>query len=88
MRNQCHSQEDAELMDEVHDLEARALALHRKVGTRLVEQEQDAVIAQNAEGRARLTRSEAWRWHGIAKTDIQTGFMALVRSIAQPMPKE
>lgn len=32
----------------------------------------------------RLTAAEAGRWASIAKTDLQTGLMALTRSIAQP----
>jgi len=34
--------------------------------------------------RDRLTAAEPLRWAAIAKTDIQTGVMALVRAIAQP----
>jgi hypothetical protein len=32
----------------------------------------------------RFARAEPFRWASIAKTDIQTGVMALVRAIAQP----
>ena len=33
---------------------------------------------------ARFTTAEPERWAAIGKTDIQTGLMALVRSVAQP----
>lgn len=33
---------------------------------------------------ARIEKADAFRWSAIAKTDIQTGVMALVRAVAQP----
>ncbi|AXI04363.1 Acb2/Tad1 domain-containing protein [Aquirhabdus parva] len=35
---------------------------------------------------ARFKAAEPQRWAAIGKTDIETGIMALVRSIAQPAP--
>jgi hypothetical protein len=36
------------------------------------------------DNKARHAIAEPLRWAAIAKTDIQTGFMALVRAVAQP----
>ena len=45
-------------------------------------------VARNRgrEERDRQDFAEAWRWHAMAKTDIERGFMALVRAVAQPQP--
>lgn len=77
------TQQEIDLMNEAKDLEAQVLAFHSKVAKRLA--------AQSLEGDAdelhRNQASRAHRWHSIARTDIETGFMALVRSIAQPQPR-
>ncbi|MDI5890616.1 hypothetical protein [Halomonas rhizosphaerae] len=75
------SQEEIDLMNRAKKLEAECLAFHREVEERLARQSSD----QN--DRDRMVMAQAFRWHAIARTDIETGFMALVRSIAQPQPK-
>lgn len=75
------TQKEIDLMNEAKALEAKILAFHGKV--------QDGLTEQSAipEERDRQVAANAFRWHAIARTDIETGFMALVRSIAQPQPK-
>lgn len=77
------SQEEIDLMNEAKALEAQCLAFHSKVQTRLMEQ---GVRGDDAE-KLRLDKARAFRWHSIARTDIETSFMALVRAVAQPQPK-
>jgi DNA modification methylase len=51
----------------------------------------DMVLADQAldpSDHKRLDAAQGKRWHAIARTDIETGFMALVRSIAQPQPRD
>lgn len=76
------TQQEIDLMNEAKELEAKCLALHKKIGDRLGDQ------ALDPSDYKRLEASQGKRWHAIARTDIETGFMALVRSIAQPQPKE
>lgn len=75
------SQEEVDLMNEAKTLEARCLDLRTKVLMRIADQE-----AGDDEERLRVARAEANRWAATAKTDIERGFMALVRAIAQPQP--
>lgn len=75
------TQDEIDLMNEAKDLEAQCLAFHKKIGDRLGDQ------ALDPSDHVRLEMAQARRWHSIARTDIETGFMALVRSIAQPQPR-
>ena len=75
------TQQEIDLMNEAKDLEAKCLALHQKIGNRLGDQVLDP------SDHKRLDAAGGFRWHAIARTDIETGFMALVRSIAQPQPR-
>lgn len=74
--------EEIELMNAAKELEAQCLALHQKIGNRLGGQVLDP------SDHKRLDAANGFRWHAIARTDIETGFMALVRSIAQPQPTQ
>lgn len=76
------TQAEVDLMNEAKALEAQCLALHKKIEEELASQ------TTVYEERDRQVRAQAFRWHSIARTDIETGFMALVRSIAQPQPRE
>ena len=82
------TQDEIDLMNEAKELEARVLAFHSKIGACLNQQDNDAMITQDEAEKLRLDKSQARRWHSIARTEIETGFMALVRAIAQPQPKE
>lgn len=75
------TQAEIDLMNEAKELEARCLAFHAKVKAQIVKQ------GYKPEDAERADRAQAMRWHAIARTDIETGFMALVRSIAQPQPR-
>lgn len=76
------AQEEIDLMNEAKALEAECLRFHQKVSDRLI-----AKRLGSTEEMLRQDLSHASRWHSIARVDIETGFMALVRSIAQPLPK-
>ena len=78
------TQDEIDLMNEAKALEAKCLALHAKIGTALHRQSNSGDGAEHT----RLDKARACRWHAIARTDIETGFMALVRAIAQPQPRE
>lgn len=62
------NQEEINLMNDAKQKEAETLGLIDK-------------LKQRFEGES---DSESLRWLSIAKTDIQKGFMSLVRSIAKP----
>lgn len=76
------TQEEIDLMNEAKALEAKCLALHTKIVARLADQE-----ASSDEERQRAILAQANRWASIGRNDIETGFMALVRAIAQPQPQ-
>lgn len=57
----------------------RAAAAHNsRIGSYMLPAEVDEAITD------RFAVAEPHRWASIAKTDIQTGIMALVRAVAQP----
>lgn len=78
------TQDEIDLMNEAKALEAQVLAFHAKVEKKL----DDQMRLHHHVDQIRALRAHARRWHSIARTDIETGFMALVRSIAQPQPKD
>ena len=77
------TQEEIDLMNEAKQLEARCLAFRSNVKKNLNNKAQSKQSEQE-----RYTNAEAYRWIAMARTDIETGFMALVRAIAQPQPTE
>ena len=77
------TQEEICLMNEVKDMEASCLALHEQVVNHLV----NGSDAEDDAERARRAAAMPLRWCAIARTDLETGFMALVRAIAQPVPR-
>jgi len=85
------SAEEIALINEIKIAEANLLALHRKIELHVKEQYDSAVVnggsvTSDHEELMRRNQAEPRRWLAIAKTDIQTGFMALVRAVAQPGP--
>jgi hypothetical protein len=85
------SAEEIALINEIKIAEANLLALHHKIELHVKERYDTAVenrgqINSDHVELMRLNQAEPRRWLAIAKTDIQTGFMALVRSVAQPGP--
>lgn len=75
------TQAEIDLIRRIKAAEAEILSL---IGSVQIELE----VARNRgrEERDRQDFAEAWRWHAMAKTDIERGFMALVRAVAQPQP--
>lgn len=89
------SQEEIDLMNRVKAKGAELLVLQAELVDLFKQQQlsmfnkvdQSVSDAYHAAHEAELKRfndAEPLRWAAIAKTDIQTGIMALVRAIAQP----
>ena len=90
------SAEEIDLMNRIKAKGAELLALQAELVTLLEAQHRskkggnlfsESPYSNAADQRAELKRFEAaepMRWAAIAKTDIQTGIMALVRAVAQP----
>ncbi len=77
------TQDEIDLINEAKELEAECLAFQQKVMRKLSSQESQGT----ADDQHRLREAFAHRWAQIGKTDIETGFMALVRAVAQPQPQ-
>lgn len=82
------SQAEIDLMNRIKTAGAALLDLHAEVVESLVEQrvriEREAASENVGARLADHIAAEPQRWAAIAKTDIQTGLMALIRSVAQP----
>lgn len=89
------SQEEIDLMNRIKAKGAELMALQGELVTMLKQHEIAkfrAVDQANTSEQAAIERfeldrfnlAEPFRWASIGKTDIQTGIMALVRSVAQP----
>lgn len=93
------SPEEIDLMNRIKATGAELLALQAEVAGRLATDKSAKVAAakgstthtpweQGASDECvelrRFDAAEPQRWAAIAKTDIQTGVMALVRAVAQP----
>ena len=89
------TQEEVDLMNRIKEKGAELLALQGELAGMTHHAEQaiyNAIDnATNDDERAlahaefiRFKNAEPMRWASIGKTDIQTGIMALVRSVAQP----
>lgn len=70
------------LMNEIKEHAERTLALARMVEAHLRGQLRAA--SENFDENLRIDAAQPGRWIAIAKTDLQTGFMALTRAVAQP----
>lgn len=84
------------LMNRIKAHEAETMALVRDVNAHLGEQvagmRNAAIAEQEKTGQEpdltemhRINNAEPARWAAIARTDFQTGFMKLVRAVAQPV---
>ena len=73
------NQDEINLMNEIKEEGLRLQAIIDKVEhvTREVSHGTDG-------GRELVEASQAYRWASIAKTDFQTGLMALTRAVAKP----
>lgn len=76
------SQAEIDLMNEAKEKAAEVGALIDRISALNVQMVQDAFSA-NEHALADLHR-DGCRWAAIAKTDLQKGFMALVRAVAKP----
>jgi hypothetical protein len=76
-------QETIDLMNKVKEKERELLALYQEVHT-AIDIQQRSYGADSVEWQ-RLAAAQPYRWLAIARTDIETGFMAMVRAIAQPL---
>ena len=74
------NQEEIDLMNEVKRFGVKFKDLIDKVGDY-----NGTLAAGSAEEQKRYGVAESLRWVAIAKTDVQTGCMALTRAIAKPL---
>lgn len=83
------SPEEVDLMNRIKAKGKELLELQDELADHLLlRQSSKAVEASHSPEQkaefARFMAAEPLRWASIAKTDIQTGIMALVRAVAQP----
>ena len=87
------SQAEIDLMNRIKASGAELVALHGEVKDLLMRQSAEKVEASMGSRSADSAETAEWnrycaaepdRWAAIAKTDIQTGIMALIRAVAQP----
>jgi len=76
------NQQEINLMNEGKALEALFLEYQEKIRQHLV------VAAYEPEETERTDRAQAFRWLQIGRTNVEQGFMAMIRAIAQPQPLE
>lgn len=82
------SQDEIDLMNEIKAKAIEIEALVQKVDTHVLAQRmaletwKDTPTYQEEE--ARLNRATPGRWASIGRTQLQEGFMSLVRAVAQP----
>lgn len=76
------NQEEIDLMNEVEalgvEMEDRLIKVQRHIENLNELSKTDEALSQ------RIHNAEPWRFSAIAKTDFQTGLMALTRAVAQP----
>ncbi len=74
-------------IDLMNDIKQQGLALDALLGrvhAHLQAQVVSAANAQTKEEEHRIDDAQPHRWTAIARTDFQTGLMALTRAVAQP----
>jgi hypothetical protein len=91
------SQAEIDLMNAIKTKGAELLALHAQVASMVGKEYNEQIdvsykatppganpVDHYTPRLQEMVASEPVRWAAIAKTDIQTGLMALIRSVAQP----
>ena len=78
------SQTEIDLMNECKILEARYHQLHDKIHSHIQTQFSDADEAEDNTECTRIILAAPSRWLSISKTNVEQGFMAMVRAVAQP----
>lgn len=76
------SQEEIDMMNKIKAHERETLKLLKEVEEYLTKQSGRSI--SDREARTRMNACQPYRWLSIARHDIETGFMAAVRAIAQP----
>ena len=79
------SQSEIDLMNKIKEHEAATLVLVRRVHQHLQSQVNATANFDSAEEQLRIANAEPYRWAEAARKDLQDGFMALVRAVAQPL---
>lgn len=75
------SQTDIDLMNRIKSFGPQLEALIQDVRTHIAKQRE---ASEDGTDLDRQLEAEPQRWCSIAKTDLQTGLMALTRAVAQP----
>ena len=81
------SQVEINLMNAIKSKAEEVKALIDLVQKHLAQQDSEAYddySMNDTPEQLRLQEAEAYKWLGNAESDLQTGFMKLVRSVAQP----
>jgi hypothetical protein len=78
------NEQEAALMNEIKALGAQLDGMARRVSAHLSAQVVAASNMDTSDETARIDDAQPNRWVAIARTDFQTGLMALVRAVAQP----
>lgn len=78
------NQTEIDLMNECKLLEAHFHVLHEKISNHVQKQCDIADSADDNTEYDRLADATPYRWLAISKTNVEQGFMALVRAVAQP----
>ena len=78
------SQADIDLVNEIKSQGEALQALVAKVESHTRRQLDSLGAAGDGEGSLRWSAAQPARWIAIARTDLQTGLMALTRAVAQP----
>lgn len=76
------SQEEIDLMNEVKEHAEQTRHLVHKVEMTLINQQRERIESEELSPHSDVT--EPLRWMKEGRTDLQKGYMSLVRSIAQP----
>lgn len=74
---------EIDLMNQCKVLEAQYHELHQKISNHVTDQI-SASTDSNFDEQKRLGEATPMRWLAISKTEVEQGFMALVRAVAQP----
>ena len=80
------SKQEIDLINRIKVAEALTLELYRDVQNHLAAQANRAITSEDEAEADRLDEAKAYRWLSIGLTHTEQGFMALVRSVAQPAP--
>ena len=78
------NQTEIDLMNECKVFEAQFHTLHSKISAHVQQQCEAADVLDSNEEYDRLSSAAPYRWLAIAQTNVEQGFMALVRAVAQP----